>query len=198
MNESITQPSDVLVFKSCRERVSSCERVSSRDTRASFLKTRVSSRETIFSTRARVVTYFWGIPYKWTDTPALWERRRVHSMWRRGSAADRALRALAGLITFVFLDKSFYSQSISFHPGVKKGSGLMGHLAQLPWHSLHWFYHVITWAWGELIIWCVSFSGTIYQEVISYNSANDIPSPVDGNGEINASSSSSSISSGES
>ena len=42
---------------------------------------------------------------------------------------------------------------------------------------------------------CV-ISGTIYQEVISYNSANDIPSPVDGNGEINASSSSSSISSG--
>ena len=44
---------------------------------------------------------------------------------------------------------------------------------------------------------CV-ISGTIYQEVISYNSANDIPSPVDGNGEINASSSSSSISSGAS
>ncbi|KAL9962779.1 hypothetical protein ACROYT_G031917 [Oculina patagonica] len=37
---------------------------------------------------------------------------------------------------------------------------------------------------------------TIYQEVTSYNSANDIPSPVEGNGEINASSSSSSISSG--
>ena len=33
--------------------------------------------------------------------------------------------------------------------------------------------------------------------MISYNSANDIPSPVEGNGEINASSSSSSISSGE-
>ena len=185
MNESITQPSDVLVFKSCRERVSS------RDTRA-------SSRETIFSTRARVVTYFWGIPYKRTDTPTLWEMRRVHSIWRRGSAVDRVVRALAGLITSVFLDKSLYSQSISFHPGVKKGSGLMGHLAQLPLHSLHWFYHVITCVWGKLIIWCVSFSGTIYQEVISYNSANDIPSPVDGNGEINASSSSSSISSGRS
>ena len=42
---------------------------------------------------------------------------------------------------------------------------------------------------------CV-ISGTIYQEVISYNSMNEIPSPVEGNGEINASSSSSSISSG--
>ncbi|KAJ7325625.1 Mitogen-activated protein kinase 10 [Desmophyllum pertusum] len=37
---------------------------------------------------------------------------------------------------------------------------------------------------------------TIYREVISYNNMNDIPSPVEGNGEINASSSSSSISSG--
>ncbi|XP_073251239.1 stress-activated protein kinase JNK-like isoform X1 [Porites lutea] len=37
---------------------------------------------------------------------------------------------------------------------------------------------------------------TIYREVISYNSMNEIPSPVEGNGEINASSSSSSISSG--
>ncbi|XP_073251241.1 stress-activated protein kinase JNK-like isoform X3 [Porites lutea] len=36
---------------------------------------------------------------------------------------------------------------------------------------------------------------TIYREVISYNSMNEIPSPVEGNGEINASSSSSSISS---
>lgn len=36
---------------------------------------------------------------------------------------------------------------------------------------------------------------TIYQEVISYNNTNDIPKTVEGNGEINASSSSSSISS---
>lgn len=36
---------------------------------------------------------------------------------------------------------------------------------------------------------------TIYQEVISYNNTNDIPKAVEGNGEINASSSSSSISS---
>ena len=39
-------------------------------------------------------------------------------------------------------------------------------------------------------------AGTIYQEVISYNNTNDTPPVVEGNGEINASSSSSSISSG--
>ena len=39
-------------------------------------------------------------------------------------------------------------------------------------------------------------AGTIYQEVISYNNTNDAPPVVEGNGEINASSSSSSISSG--
>lgn len=47
---------------------------------------------------------------------------------------------------------------------------------------------------GALSVWFVS--GTIYQEVMSYNNLSEISSPVEGNGEINQSSSSSSTSSG--
>ena len=49
--------------------------------------------------------------------------------------------------------------------------------------------------WRIKLLICL-IAGTIYQEVISYNNTNDTPPVVEGNGEINASSSSSSISSG--
>lgn len=49
--------------------------------------------------------------------------------------------------------------------------------------------------WRIKLLICL-ITGTIYQEVISYNNTNDTPPVVEGNGEINASSSSSSISSG--